>query len=227
MRISTFTVVMCVAAALTAASPAHAQSELVIDDFTAGAYPKDLTNEAWWVTEHKTGPASHIVGGVRQTSFIATQGTPPFGQSTSLRIGDGSMVISGGYKSYFGLYLGYGYDAFGGFNSLNLDLSGDHDADTCPDCDRFRIDFDGSDSELGYLMEVYDWNGNVALMNGPESLAGRILPFHIDFPFADFEEDPAHPVDWHHIDFVFVLFQTGAYLGGHDFAVTKITAVPK
>ena len=35
------------------------------------------------------------------------------------------------------------------------------------------------------------------------------------------------PVDWSHIDFIFVLLQTGNYLGGHDFAVTKVSAVPR
>ena len=48
----------------------------------------------------------------------------------------------------------------------------------------------------------------------------------MDFAFADFEQDSAHPVDWHRIDFIFVLFQTGNLLGGHDFAVTKISAIP-
>jgi hypothetical protein len=57
------------------------------------------------------------------------------------------------------------------------------------------------------------------------SLAGQHQPFFVDFPFADFEEDPAFPVDWHHIDYVVVLFQTGNVLDGHDFAVTKITAI--
>ena len=48
----------------------------------------------------------------------------------------------------------------------------------------------------------------------------------MDFAFADFEQDSAHPVDWHRIDFIFVLFQAGNLLGGHDFAVTKISAIP-
>jgi hypothetical protein len=39
-------------------------------------------------------------------------------------------------------------------------------------------------------------------------------------------QDSESPVDWNHIDFVFVLFQTGNFLGGHDFAVTRISAIP-
>ena len=54
----------------------------------------------------------------------------------------------------------------------------------------------------------------------------RLEPFHVDFAFADFEQDSAHPVDWHRIDFIFVLFQAGNLLGGHDLAVTKISAIP-
>ena len=63
-------------------------------------------------------------------------------------------------------------------------------------------------------------------ISGVESLAGRNLPFHVDFPFADFEQDSARPVDWNRIDFIVVLIQSGSYLGGHDFAVTRITAIP-
>jgi hypothetical protein len=132
-------------------------------------------------------------------------------------------VISGGYKSYFGLFLGYGYDAAGGAARLDLDLSGN--GSRCPSCDRFRIEIDGSDSELGYLMQVYDSNGNIATLNGTESLANRNLPSHVDFRFADFVQDSAQPVDWTHIDFIFVMFQTGSYLGGHDLALTKIAAI--
>lgn len=62
-------------------------------------------------------------------------------------------------------------------------------------------------------------------MAGSESTAGRILPFHVDFPFADFVQDSAGPIDWSHIDFIFVLFQSGSSLGGCDFAVTKVSAI--
>ena len=75
-------------------------------------------------------------------------------------------------------------------------------------------------------MQVHDRDGNIATLNATESVPGGLEPFHVDFAFADFEQDSAHPVDWHRIDFIFVLFQTGNLLGGHDFAVTKIGAIP-
>ena len=214
--------VFCLAVA-GAGSPADAQTELVIDDFTGSPYSKSLWNQPTWLTEYQSGP--NIVGGVRQTSFVVTPAEPSLPQPTRLQIlPQGPLVVSGGYKSYFGLYLGYGYDATGGANPLELDLS-EHGRD-CPGCDRFRIDLDGSDSELSYLMQVYDSSGRIATLFGTESTAGRILPFHLDFPFADFVQSSDSPVDWNHIDFVFVYFQTGNFLGGHDFAVTRISAIP-
>src|SRR5262245_29068327 len=222
MRINMLLVVSCLAAAAAIASPARAQSELVIDDFKESPYMVAPTNQPTFLTEYQTGP--NIIGGVRQTNLTVSQGWPYFGQPTQLQIRrNGSLVISGGYKSYFGLYLGYGYDTAGGANRLDLDLSGN--GRRCPSCDRFRIELDGSDSELSYVMQVYDSNGHIATLNGTESLANRILPSHVDFRFADFVEDPALPVDWHHIDFIVVLFQTGNYLGGHDLAITKIAAI--
>jgi hypothetical protein len=206
-------------------SPAKAQ-ELVIDDFMDSPYTSPaFVDQPTWVTRYQTGP--NILGGVRQTNVTISQGTPKFFQSSRLQIRpEGSMVFSGGYKSFFGLLLSYGYTATGGAHLLDLDLSLDGTGADCPRCDHFRINFDGSDSEMGYLMQVLDRNGHYAMMSGPVSLAGRGQAFFVDFPFAEFEEDPAFPVDWHHIDYIYVLFQSGNVLGGHDFAVTKITAAP-
>ena len=222
MRINTFLLMSWVAAAVSVASPARAQAVLVIDDFKEGADGGVQTNNhPTWETKYKTGANTSIAGGVRQTNLTVSQGVPAFGQETHWQIGDGALVVSGGYKSYFAMVLGYGYNETGGLGALDLDLSGV--GMECYRCDSFRIEFDGSDSELGYLMEVYDKNGNVGVYNGTESLAGRIDPSHVDFPRDGFGENPGYPVDWHHIAFVFVLFQTGTTLGGHDLALTKIS----
>lgn len=205
------------------ASPARAQ-ELVVDDFKESPYTSPaFIDQPTWVTRYQTGP--NILGGVRQTNVTVSQGTRKFFQSSRLQIRpEGSMVFSGGYKSYFGLLLSYGYTATGAAHMLDLDLGLDGTGADCPGCDRFRINFDGSDSELSYLMQVLDRNGHYAMMSGPVSLAGQNQPFSVDFPFADFVENPGSPVDWHHINYIYVLFQSGNVLGGHDFAVTKITA---
>ena len=159
MRINMFWVVSCFAAAGIAASPVQAQ-ELVIDDFKDSPYSIALTDHPTWLTDYQSGAGATIVGGVRQTSITVSQAAPHFGQSTLLRYANGSMVISGGYKSYLGLILGYGYARNGAANRLNLNLSGN--ASECQACDRFRINFDGSDSELSYLMQVHDGDGNFA-----------------------------------------------------------------
>jgi hypothetical protein len=74
-------------------------------------------------------------------------------------------------------------------------------------------------------VQVYDSNSQTATFTGTESMA-RGEEFHLDAPFAEFAQDSSLPVDWEHIDFIFVLFQTGNVLGSHDFAVTKISAIP-
>jgi hypothetical protein len=222
MRINTLWLMSWIAAAALVAAPAHAQSELVIDDFTESPYSATLTDRVSWLTDYQTAPG--ILGGVRMTGFVVAQGAPAYGQSSRLQIRpDGALLLSGGYKSYMGLILGYGWSEGGGFGGLDLNLSGG--GPVCADCDRFRLEFDGSDSEMGFLMEVWDTAGHVALLSATESLAGRTTPFHVDFPFAGFVANPESPVDWNHIQFVLVLMQTGNVLGGHDFAMTRITAV--
>jgi hypothetical protein len=223
MRISIRGLVLCLMLAGIGVVAGQGQSELIIDDFRESPYLEAFHNHPTFLTEYQTGP--NIVGGVRQTSFTAVPAVPDFGQRTRLEIrNEGGLIVSGGYKSYFGLYLGYGYDTTGAARQLDLDLSGA--GGQCFRCDRFRINFDGSDSELSHLMQVYDRNGNLATLNGTESTTGRTLPFHLDFRFADFVGDPLNPVDWEHIDYVFVLLQTGNELGGHDFALTRISAIP-
>ena len=151
MRSKVALVVLFLPMLSAAASTAKAPIELVIDDFRDSPYSKALANYPTFLTRYQTGP--NIVGGVRQTSFTVTRAKPYVGQSTLLRIRrDGHLVVSGDYKSRFGLYLGYGYDAAGGTKGLNLDLTG---AD-CLGCDRFRIEFDGSDSELSHLVQVHE-----------------------------------------------------------------------
>jgi hypothetical protein len=221
-RVSVF--VSCAAIGLAALTAEAQQPELVIDDFTASPYSRELRNHPTFLTEYQTG--ANIFGGVRQTNLTVTPAWPNVGQSTQLQIRpNGYLVLNGGYKSQFGLFLGYGYDAAGGAPGLNMNLS--DNGGECPECDRFRIYFDGSDSELSYLMQVQDSDGDIAMFSGTESMAGRTVAFHLDVEFAGFEQDPAHPVDWDRIDFIFVLLQTGNVLGGHDFAVTKIVAIPK
>ena len=218
MRIRIFSIVFCLAVAGVAAANAIAQAPLVIDDFKMSPYRKALRDQPTFLTEYQTALPQHIVGGVRQTSFTVTQAPPDYNQPTLLHIRrNGPLIINGGYKSHFGLYLGYGYDENGGPNHLDLNLTS---------FNRFRINFDGSDSELSYLMQVHDTDGDIATLAGTESLAGRTSRFHVNFPFEDFVQESANPIDWNHINFIFVLFQTGNTLGGHDFAVTRISAIP-
>ncbi|MGH9767286.1 MAG: hypothetical protein ACREAB_07610 [Blastocatellia bacterium] len=194
------------------AQVAHAQ-RLVIDNFKTGEHQTSLRNEE--EVAYQSG--AEILGGVRQT-FFKVGPNNEFNQPTRLHIGArGSMIIDSGLKSFWGLFLGYGYDANGGLNPLNQNLKG---------YDRFRINFDSSDLEMGYLIQVYDGNGNRSTLSSTVSTVGRLTPFHADFPFADFPAGFPNAIDWNDIDFILVLFQSGSAIAGNDFAVRSIVALP-
>lgn len=193
--------------------------ELVIDNFTTGSYKVELSNGS--DIKYKTGSTNTIVGGVRQTYFSVSQPTTGgFNRSSVLDIREGGpMIIESGLKAYFGIYLCYGYDIQGNTNSLNLKLKQ-------RGFNRFRINLDSSDLEMGYAIQVWDKNNNRATLFGEQTMKDRYSPSYVDFPFADFESGYPNPIDWDAIDFVIVLFQSGSAIGANDFAVTSIVALP-
>src|SRR5262245_17621804 len=212
MRIRTLRLLLWITIAFLGTRVAEAQQRLVIDDFKTGEYLKTLSNDQ--EIAYRTGTG--IAGGVRQTFLFVGPGNQ-YNQPTTLHIrNNGPMIIDSGLKSFFGLFLSYGYTINGEPNPLNLDLSA---------YDRFRIRFDSSDLEMGYGILIYDRNGNQSNLDGTDSTASRLSEFNADLHFADFSPGYPNPIDWDHIDFIGVLFQSGSAIAGNDFAVKSILAI--
>jgi hypothetical protein len=196
--------------------------ELVIDNFISNN-PTRAKFASGERTIRKVGDRSNIVGGVRTTIF----GVQPLEESGPSRPTlfdidlDGPMFVESGVNSSVGVQLNYGLARNGGPNPLDLHLIDDG-------YNKFRIEFIACDLELNYFIEVFDRDGNHALLSGVgiESTANRNLPFPVDFPFSEFVSAP-NPVNWNEIDSIVVQFSTGNATGGQDFAIRKISALPE
>lgn len=219
MKDRAMTLVLCLGLALGACPTARAQ-ELVVDNFIHdSAPPRELVNGG--VTFRQSGSTANIVGGVRETTFEAAPlPTVGLGRPTVLTIpGDGLMILESGVKSTFSVLNFYGSDAQGNPNPLDLRLTS-----WC--YDRFRIEFDSTDVEFVYRIQVFDGDGDNAMLSGTESTADRVVAFSVDFPFADFVSNGPGPIDWDDIDAIAVSFQTGNAVGGADFSVKRVVAMP-
>ena len=193
---------------------AQIQSEKPIDGFTDGALHQQMP--ATYATTYRAAPAA--LGKVRQTTAVSTD-TQSLGLVSNLDIGGHHLIVSSGLYQSFGLYLGYGYDVNGNSGGMDESFVG---------CESVRIDFEASDLELGYAVQFWDGSGAVATLDGAVSTAGRLEPFSAEFPIADFAgtdaEGNPRAIDWRHIAYVIVLFESGSAIGANDFSVRSIVA---
>ena len=143
------------------------------------------------------------------------------GRSTLLHIprAGGPLFLESGVKSAFGLNLYYGNDMNGNANPLNLPL-------WSWGYRRFRIEFESCDVSLSYLVQVFDGDGDNAILSGNEDTDERVVPFNVDFPFELFEAGSPGPINWDDIDAIVIQFQTGNAAASADFAVKRIVALP-
>jgi hypothetical protein len=195
--------------------------ELVIDNFTNEvATLEEFVNDSTII--RRAGDDENIIGGVRETNFGVTPiPGSALGRKTVLDIpGTGKMFLESGVHSAVGLTFFYGNDIEGNLNPLNGDLQGEG-------YDRFRIEFASCDVEVNYLIQVFDGDGNYAILSGSQSTADRASAFYVDFIFDEFAPGAPNPVNWNDIDGILVLFQTGNAAGGQDFAVNRIVALPQ
>lgn len=220
MKIGALTFVLLLTMTLGVSHAAPPPTELVIDNFPGDSSVEKtpLTNGS--VIIRRASDPANIIGGARETEFQAVPLPGDYARATTFEIPDtGLMFVESGVRSSFRVVNFYGEDINGNANPLNLQLQ-------ALGYDRFRIEFDSSDVELDYLIEVFDAQGNLALLNGVDSTADRGSAFNADFPFANFVNGGPVPVDWNHIDGILVLFQTGNAAGSQDFAVKRIVALP-
>jgi hypothetical protein len=211
---SSLSVIVAFGASVGAAEPVPSIKR--IDDFSSGPLHQIMPAlPADWGTFYQQTP--DVIGGVRQTNLIADD---TLGASSRIYIESGRMLVSSGIGSYFGAFLGYGYDAAGNDGDMHEDFEG---------YDYFQIDFERSDLGLVYLVEVWDGQGAMALVADTLTTEAQSAPFSAKLPVAAFQGGDAQgnpqAIDWQDIRYLVVLFQTGNASGGNDFSVTSISAV--
>ncbi len=195
---------------LCLALPRGANAQLVLDDFSTGAYKVKQASGQDINTQ-----SGLMVGGDRFTVFTVCPPGPcgasnPFDQEALLQIRPGSpsaLIYSAGYKVAPRLDLQYGT-----FTPLQLNLGA---------YDRFRVKFDASDLIVNFNIVVFTPSG--WLQTGC-NLSASTNSVSIDFPFADFI-GPANP-DFTNINAIDFIFQSGSAMGTNNFAITSLEAVP-
>lgn len=179
----------------------------MIDDFTTGKYRANLREGE----NRHVQRGANVIGCYRLTRFIVPSANP-FNQTATLDIRrQGALVVSTDYKVPHRLEVKYGVDALGENAPLNLNLSGSG-------YDRFRVRFDANDSVVNFNIVVF--TGTAFAQLGYNVEAGN-LPFDVDFPFADFGVGTG--VDFHDIDFIVLVLQSGNAIGSNDYAITSVS----
>ncbi len=204
------------------AVPQLAVSQLLLDDFSTGLYQKTLKSG----TDNNLQSGS-MIGGSRETTFFAcvpkSCGTwNRFGQPSSFqvraktKITRSALVFNAGYKAQSDLIVGYGFS-----DPMNLNLAASYD--------RLRVNFDGADQAVNFNMTVWSNGGELWSTIGCNlAPPGYGTPFSADFPFADFAPgggtSGASFSDINYVVFEFDAAQ--GPLGGEDWAVTSLQAIP-
>src|SRR5262245_24417024 len=174
-------------AAISALTQVASAQTLTIDDFSTGAYQKTLIPGA--LPDQKFQPCTvpSCVGGIRETYFL-TNPENQFGRNSSLEINGantpGYLLVEGGLRSFWGLYLIYGSSPQEAMqlHNVNLNLYTD-----------LVIDVNSVDVGVSLTIGLFSRNGNVATLS--TSLAPNSIPYSKRIPLADFYEDPANPID--------------------------------
>jgi len=203
---------------LLGAGTAAADVPLVqhIDDFKSGPFHQLMPAlPADWGTFYQS--TDDVLGGVRQVNLISDGA---LGSSSRIDIESNRMLVTGGVGSFFGAFLGYGYDASGNDGDMHANFDG---------YEYFQIDFERSDLGLVYLVEIWDGQGVVALLANTLTTEAQSAPFSAKLPLADFQggdaEGNPQAIDWGDIRYLIVYFQSANASGGNDFSVTSIRAV--
>lgn len=209
---------------VTVALPQFAEAEcpisMVIDDFSSGKYKATLKGVS------DTGDVIQIgsmLGGNRMTFFQV--GFNAFNQHANLTIDPKSsiMLVGSGVRTNQRLEIFYGLDIQKGQvvpNSLHQDMS----------CfSTFRIHFDANSLGLNLNMQVVANNNPVPAQCGVNidgDVAHYGMPFTVDLPFDCFTPNVGPAPDFHKINLIDLIIQTGSTIGANDYGITLIEAVP-
>lgn len=206
-------VMACVLVTATSGTAAAAPGPVLIDDFSSGAY--NLTIHAQRDLSMQQGS---MIGGVR-CGLLDAKDPNPYNRSSQLGLGTGHMFVETGVRVGHSMTLMYGYDkTCADAGNMNLDLTS---------LDRFRIDFDLVSLDLAGVMQV--WSPSPDGIAGP---AGSTIPicvdgvaagvsFTCDMPFSGFLGN----VDWSHVEYITVLFQSAGTIFAHEYSINSIRAI--
>lgn len=202
---------------VTAAIPQMAPAQLVLDDFSTGAYKKQLASGS-----DVNVQVGNMVGGHRETALLVCPPGPcglanQFGQTGSIQIrpatkfAPSALVYSAGFRVSPRVDVVYGLAA-----PLNLALA--------PTYDRIRVNFYASDLIVNF--NIVAFTGGLYSQTGC-NLNPSIGPVSIDFPLADFTPGSGTPgADFTNVSSIDFILQSGSAVGANDWAVTSFEAIP-
>lgn len=213
-------------------APSHAQS-LTIDNFT-GATPQQVAvtsgSPSWIETkvsiktaspcDPKSPPPSQSPIGCSRYLRLYTVNDPTagFGAPAMLQASHRRLLFNSSIRNGHRIEVIYGIDERNQVVPLNLDLSG---------FKKFRIHFDSSDLGLNINLVVHASNNPVGGQGGL-NIDGvpTGIPFVVDIPFTNFGVGAGEPPDFKHINQIWLIIQSASAIGGNDYAITSIEAVP-
>jgi hypothetical protein len=201
--------------AFVALAASFASAQIVIDDFTVGAYQSPGYKSGAHGSTQNGNPA-HIIGGNRQAGLLmcAPADCPvqnPFNQSASYAFKRKSnlghaLVLSAGYGTGPRIDLYYGY---GSPMSVNLSSA-----------DRIRIRYLGltGESNMGMLLYTTTSSYGENACNLPPFPGA----FTVELPFSGFVGTGFDPAN---VNFIRLWSQEGTVIGSTEFAFVSIEAV--
>jgi hypothetical protein len=193
----------------------------IIDNFTAG--PHNVTLFSGSNRNFQPSPSDgSMVGPGRLTNFIIGNdpASNPRNQPATLDILNGFLIVDTGVRVAHRLEVFYGFDELDNPVPLNLNL---RDAGFT----KFRVHFDTLDQTLNFNMQVVARNNPAVAqcgVNPPGDPTG--VPFVVDFDFACFVPNEGPLPDFIAIDMIALVIQSANVIGGHDYAITSVEAVP-
>jgi hypothetical protein len=197
--------------------PAMTQAQLTIDDFTVGPHNVTFFSGIDENFQPSDGSPSLLSPG-RLTRFIVDPAGNPLNQPATLDIGGGFFIVDTGARVFHRLEVFYGIDENLNPVPLNLNLSS---------FSKFRVHFDTLDQTLNFNLQVLAGNNPELTQCGVNQDGNPSgIPFFVEFDFACFVPSMGPPLDFSDIDFIDLIFQTGNVIGGHDYAITLVEAVP-
>jgi len=216
-KVEFFTRIAAVAATLSLAGQAAAQTLPIIDDFTTGPMSSQFNGakQTGNLFKSATQRGSHILGGTRTTFFFLNQAANPYRQDANIQVTPGnanapaSFLLSSGYYADAVPYLVYGIVDGIGAKPLHVDLT---------QYDRIRVTFGPVSGGIQSDIEI--WAGTAESILGCGVLQSE-TPQTVDYPLANFSGDANLAA------VTGILFETeeGGVYGGYNYGVTSIAMV--